>query len=138
MDPPQGASKEEQNSEEPKVAVTEPMELTPMTKDIKDDLGEQGQGKDQLTINSKLVSCITPTRDHPSKEVAYKGTRLIFTDNINQGSVNQNLLKVEEEQGQVDIEDFNLVGKEIDHPMDLIIMPLPRKSNGSSEDNNIV
>lgn len=106
MDPPQGASKKEQNSEEPKEAVTEPMELTPMTKDIKDDLGEQGQGKDHLTINSKEVSCITPARNHPLKEVEYEGTRLIFIDNIDQGSVNQNPLKVEEEQGQVDIEYF--------------------------------
>eukprot|EP00268_Persea_americana_P061507 TRINITY_DN7781_c3_g1_i1.p1 TRINITY_DN7781_c3_g1~~TRINITY_DN7781_c3_g1_i1.p1 ORF type:complete len:113 (-),score=21.86 TRINITY_DN7781_c3_g1_i1:514-852(-) len=67
---------------------------------IKNDIDKQGQAKNNLTENSEVED----------KEVIF-----FSTDIIDQDSVNQEPQRVEEEQGQVNIEDFDLVSKEIEH-----------------------
>lgn len=66
------------------------------TKDMKDDIEEQVHGKADF----------------------------VGTNNIDQGNVNQEPQRVEEEQEQSNIGDFDLVSKTIEHPANLIVMPL--------------
>ena len=53
-------------------------------------------------------------------------------------SVNREMQMVEEKYGQANIEDFDQVSKESEHPVDLIVPPLLEKSVGSLEFKSMV
>ena len=55
------------------------------------------------------------------------------SNNIDQGNANPELQTVEEVQGLANIEDSDHVSKKIEHPIDLIVMPLPKNPIASSE-----
>eukprot|EP00268_Persea_americana_P054385 TRINITY_DN6228_c0_g1_i17.p1 TRINITY_DN6228_c0_g1~~TRINITY_DN6228_c0_g1_i17.p1 ORF type:complete len:143 (+),score=24.19 TRINITY_DN6228_c0_g1_i17:310-738(+) len=65
-------------------------------------------------------------------------TNFVVTNNIDQGSATQELQRVEEVQGQENIEDSEQVTKKIEHPVDLIVMPLPENPIASSKIKSIV
>lgn len=52
------------------------------------------------------------------------------TTNTDLSNVSQEPQKVEEEQRQAYIEDSDQVSKKIEHPVDLIVMPLPKNPIG--------
>ena len=55
-----------------------------------------------------------------------------------QDSGDQEPQKKEEEQGQANVEDSDQVSKKIEHPVDLIVMPLPENPIRLSEIKSIV
>ena len=79
------------------------------TEDIKDNIEEQFQSK----------------------------ANFVGTNNVDQGSVTQELQRVEEVQDQTNIEDCDQVSKKIEHPVDLTVMPLPGNPIASSEIKSI-
>ena len=90
-----------------------PQEIPVMPADIKCAIDEQGRGNADLMENSEQVQ-------------------------DDQDSVNQEPQKVEEEQGQANIEDFDQVSKKIEHPVDSNVMSLPKNPIGTSEIKSIV
>ena len=107
-------------------------ELKFIAQHIKDSTPMQNQSNNDLTNNSEDVSCITPTEDHLLEGVEDKGTKLISADDIDEDNVNHIPQKVEEEHGQADIEEGDLVSKETNHPMDPSVMLVSKKSTRSS------
>ena len=69
------------------------------------------------------------------KEKVHIKADFMGTNNIDQGNVNQEPQRIEEE---AQIEDFDRVSKKIEHPVDLTVMPLPENPIGSSEIKIIV
>ena len=65
----------------------------------------QNKSNDNLSINSKYVSYITPSQDSPSEGVKGTGTNLISTQNIDESSASHKPQKDDEEQGQIDIKE---------------------------------
>ena len=80
------------------------------TDDLKDDIKGQVQGKDDF----------------------------LGTNTIDEGHANQDLQRAEQEHGLVYIEDSEQVSKQIEHPVDLIVMSLPTNPIGLSEIKSII
>ena len=60
------------------------------------------------------------------EEQFYGKVDFVGTDNIDQSTVSQEPQKVEEEQGEANIEDFDELSKQSEHLVDLIVIPLPK------------
>ena len=94
-----------EKSQKEKIVETEVM-IVPQVKleDIKDDIKEQVHGKNDF----------------------------VSTNNIDQGNVNQELQKAEEEQRQANIVYSDQVSEKIEHPVVPIVIPLPENPIGPS------
>eukprot|EP00268_Persea_americana_P000107 TRINITY_DN10042_c0_g1_i1.p1 TRINITY_DN10042_c0_g1~~TRINITY_DN10042_c0_g1_i1.p1 ORF type:complete len:147 (-),score=35.13 TRINITY_DN10042_c0_g1_i1:363-803(-) len=110
---PMNSTSSSSSTSSPSNVMIAPQEIQVMPVDIKGTIEEQVQGKADLMENSKQLQ-------------------------DDQDSVNQEPQKVEQEQGDANIEDFDQFARQSEHQVDLVEMPLPHNPITSSAIKSIV
>ena len=100
--------------------------VKPVVESPSADIKEQKQEIDDSTRNSEEVTNKTPPKDSTSDELDDKGIEIIDREI-------QVAKKID-----INIEGLNMVNKEFDHLMDLIVDSLPKEQVESLKENTIV